>query len=956
MIRAAWTIAAREVASLFRLPVGWIVVALYAFLSAIVFVQTTLVPGAPATMRYFFAAAVWMMVPIAPAISMRLFSEEARSGTIEMLRTAPVGDFAVSLGKFLGAWLFLALTLAPTLVLPITLAFVSDPRPDPGPILLGYLTLFLVGGLYLGIGLVASALTSSQTLAFLGTMMAIIVLMMVTSLAGPLQVLAGPRAQELAGAFSLTARVDELAKGVFDTAAVAFFLIGAGWAVVIAAGVLESRRLSRPRPLAAGLWAGFLGATGASALLLGVLSHDLRARVDVTSTGAHRLSPRAERMVGLLDGPTELVFAIDLSGADRRAVDLVTDVLKAYDRASDLLSLRVIDLGSPAGIEQTDELLSVLAARESDRAGRVTDALRAAAGAMRAAAAESDALARDLDGVRDAIAPADPGGQTNRAFFDQRAGLLRLGARTLTEQADAVAGALDTPAGPAGLAETDRLPPQAAALWTAQRTQLSELTEQTRAFAQSEIANPNAGALARAAAQRAERLRDAAAVGAETLERLPRLDTLRVARALETGESLLIIGPPNRGIAAVDLEALLPPTEVLERAGLSAAGVIGPRAQELVASAIGRLVRPDRPIVVFTHAENPGVLLGEGGFFTGVRERLREREIDSLEWAALAQAEPPDLARLDPAGLRPVVFVVVSPDSTTGSAGGRLTGAQRATELAAVVQRLIDAGEPVLLNLNPSVFPTYGDPDPLARLAEPFGIAPRTGLAMLRSTPGGASGSVFDPFLSVVPDPAGDTPHPPHPAADAARGLRTLMPWATPIDLIDAPRAAAEPLVELSGEAAAGVWAESRWLRLRSLTNTQRAMLTDQPVFNAGEDEQRPRWVLAAAGERTTALGVSRLIVVGSNGWASDGAVVGATQLIDGRITTRFPGNSVLLDASIHWLAGLDDLIAPGAQDRSVATVRALGPSQLSTLRWLLLGAVPGLILLAGAAFRGVRG
>ena len=96
-----------------------------------------------------------------------------------------------------------------------------------------------------------------------------------------------------------------------------------------------------------------------------------------------------------------------MSGADRRAVDLVTDVLKAYDRASDLLTLRVIDLGSPAGITQTDELLGVLAARESERVGRVTAALRSAVTAMRAAAAEADALARDLDAVRDAIAPTD---------------------------------------------------------------------------------------------------------------------------------------------------------------------------------------------------------------------------------------------------------------------------------------------------------------------------------------------------------------------------------------------------------------------------------------------------------------------------------------------------------------------------------------------------------------------
>ncbi len=953
MIRGAWTIAAREIASLFRLPVGWIVVALYLFLSSLVFVQTTLIPGAPASMRYFFAAAVWMMVPIAPAISMRLFSEESRSGTIEMLRTAPVGDFAAALGKFLGAWLFLAITLAPTLILPLTLALVSEPSPEPGPVLTGYLTLFLVGGLYLGIGLVASVLTSSQTLAFLGAMMTIVLLMMLTSLAGPLQVMAGSRAQEIASAFSVTARVDELAKGVFDTAAAAFFLIGAAWAVVLAAGVLESRRLARPRAASAVLWAAFLLATGASAVLTGVLTHAVRVRVDVTASGAHHLSPRAERMVGLLAAPTELVFAIDLSGADRRAVDLVTDVLDAYGRASPLLTARVIDLGAASGVAQTDDGLGVLAGRAGSRAARVAEALRGSAAAMPAAAAEAEALARDLESVRDAIPASDPAAATNRAYFEQRAGLLRVAARTLAETAAAVAAGLDTPSGPAGLAETDRLAPQALAAWNGQRSQMAELSEQTDAYARSEIANANAAALARAAADRAAQLRDAASVAADTLERLPRLDTLRVARAMETGESLLVIGPPEQGIAAVDLEALLPPTDVLERAGFSAAGVIGPRAQELIASAIGRLVRPDRPIVVFTHAENPGVLLGEDGFFTGVADRLREREIDSLEWAALSQAEPPDLTRMDPSGLRPVVFAVISPDSTAGSGGGRLTGAQRATELAAVVQRLIDAGEPVMLNLNPSVFPTYGDPDPIARLAEPFGIAPRTGLALLRATPGGAAGSVFDPFLSVVPQPTADRPFP---AADAARGLRTLLPWATPIDLIDAPAATAVPLVEISGDAAAGVWAESRWLRLRSLTNTQRALLTDQPVFNPSEDEQRERWILAAAGERTTPLGVSRLIAVGSNGWTSDGAVVGATQVIDGRVTSRFPGNAVLLDACVHWLSGLDDLIAPGAQDRSVPTVRSVGSARLSTLRWLLLAAAPGLVLLVGVAFRALRG
>jgi ABC-2 type transport system permease protein len=953
MIRGVWTIAAREVHSLFRLPVGWIVVALYAFLSAVVFVQSSLIPGSPATMRYFFAAAAWMMVPVAPAISMRLLSEEARSGTIEMLRTAPVSDFAVALGKHLGAWLFLGITLLPTLLMPLTLVIVSDPAPDAGPILTGYLTLFLVGGLYLGIGLLASALTSSQTLAFLGTLMTIVLLMMATSLAGPLELLAGPGTQRLAAAFSIIARVNELSKGVFDTAAVAFFLIGTGWTIVLAAGVLESRRLSRARPVAAGLWGVFVLATGASAVLLGVLTHDHRIRADVTATGSHRLSPRAERMAGLLTGPTELVFAVDLAGADRRAVDLVTDVLAAYDRASDLLTLRVIDLGSPAGLEQTDALLADLRDRERERAESVVATLRASAAAMASSGADYDALARELDAVRDAIVPSDPGAQTNRAFFDQRAGLVRLGARTLAEQSQALAASVDAPEASTGLPPTDRLVPQAARVWAEQRTQLTDLAAQTRAFAGADIAGPNAGILARAAADRAEALRDRVAVRQESLERLPALDTLRVARALETGESLLVIGPPEQGLAAVDLEALLPPTELLERAGVSPAGVIGPRAQELVATAIGRLVRPYRPIVVFTHAHPPGLLFAEGGPFAQVRERLRRREIDSVEWAALTEVEPPDLARIDPAGLRPAVFLVVSPDSTAPTGADQTSGAQRARDLAAAVKRLIDAGEPVLLSLGPSVFPTYGDPDPLAALAAPFGIAPRTGLVLLKEG-AGPGGRRADEMITAVPGPAE------HPVADAVRGLRTITPWAVPLEVMDdatAPEnSTAWPLLTLRGEDARGLWAESRWMRLRSLDQPARAVMTDPPAFNAAEDEQREAWTVAAAAQRTGRLGESRLVVVGSNGWASDGAVTGQARMVDGRMTTRFPGNAVLLDGAINWLAGLDELIAPGADARPVATVKPLSPNQLSSVRWILLGLVPGVILLAGGAYRGLRG
>ena len=80
------TIAQRELSSMFRVPAGWIIIALFAFLTGVLFVNQTLLPGQPGTLRYFFMYAGWLLIPIAPAVSMRLMSEEYRSGSFEALR------------------------------------------------------------------------------------------------------------------------------------------------------------------------------------------------------------------------------------------------------------------------------------------------------------------------------------------------------------------------------------------------------------------------------------------------------------------------------------------------------------------------------------------------------------------------------------------------------------------------------------------------------------------------------------------------------------------------------------------------------------------------------------------------------------------------------------------------------------------------------------------------------
>ena len=235
---AIFAIARREFASMFRLPVGWVVIALFLLLTSSVFVLT-IAPGQPASLRDFFAVSAWLLMPVAPAISMRLLAEEHRSGTSEPLLTAPVSEAGVVLGKYLGAWCFLLCVVAPTIAYPVVLWSISDPKPDPGPILAGYLSLVLQGSLYLAIGTCVSALTSSQTLAYLATLFPILGLLMLSALApGTIPAWLEP----IVAAISIRDRAADFARGIIDTAHIVFFLVATAWCLFAAHAALESRR------------------------------------------------------------------------------------------------------------------------------------------------------------------------------------------------------------------------------------------------------------------------------------------------------------------------------------------------------------------------------------------------------------------------------------------------------------------------------------------------------------------------------------------------------------------------------------------------------------------------------------------------------------------------------------------------------------------------------------------
>lgn len=230
-------ITKREAGSYFRTSIGWVVIALFLLLAGALTVGATFMPGSPASLRMFFSVAHWVLLVMAPAIAMRLVAEERRAGTIEPLLAAPVSEWTVVIGKYLGAVLFLLATLAPTLVYVALLEAVAD--PDMGPIIAGYCGLVLAGMLYIAGGLLASCLTHSQVIAYLATLIASILLLYITGVGA--QAL-GPPFDGYLYALSIQLRIDDFAKGVIDTAHIVYFLAVSAWLVVLAAVSLEFRR------------------------------------------------------------------------------------------------------------------------------------------------------------------------------------------------------------------------------------------------------------------------------------------------------------------------------------------------------------------------------------------------------------------------------------------------------------------------------------------------------------------------------------------------------------------------------------------------------------------------------------------------------------------------------------------------------------------------------------------
>jgi ABC-2 type transport system permease protein len=249
-MRNIWTVARRELGAIFVQPIAYVVAVFITLFTGYLFAgqltdfvlraaeSSQFGPVSPPTADQILLTFNFVMIFFAPAFSMRLVSEELKSGTMELLMTLPVRDGQVVLGKWLAALLFYLSIVALTLVYPLVL--VRFGNPDLGPIVSAYLGVLLWGGTLLAIGVLASALTEDQISAFM-IAVGINLLLYLMSIPADL-VTTDPRITTIFTELSLRDHQTGFMSGLITAKDVLYFVCVSAVFLFAAARVLESRR------------------------------------------------------------------------------------------------------------------------------------------------------------------------------------------------------------------------------------------------------------------------------------------------------------------------------------------------------------------------------------------------------------------------------------------------------------------------------------------------------------------------------------------------------------------------------------------------------------------------------------------------------------------------------------------------------------------------------------------
>lgn len=239
-----WTITKRELGGYFASPVAYVFIVIFLLLVGFFtfMVGGFFERGEASLTGSFFVWHPWLYLFLVPAVGMRLWSEERRLGTMELLLTMPITTWQAIVGKFLASWLFLALALA--LTFPVVLSVNYLGHPDNGVIFCGYVGSLLLAGAYLAIGCMTSAMTRNQVISFIVSVVVCLFLILagwppVTRLLDSLE---WHWLRNLAAALSVMTHFEPFQRGVVDFRDLVFFVSISVFALLTTGVIIRSHR------------------------------------------------------------------------------------------------------------------------------------------------------------------------------------------------------------------------------------------------------------------------------------------------------------------------------------------------------------------------------------------------------------------------------------------------------------------------------------------------------------------------------------------------------------------------------------------------------------------------------------------------------------------------------------------------------------------------------------------
>ena len=232
----------RELRAYFFSPLAYMVMCFFLAVSGVIFIllvsqlnDPRSVGGPP--LGFFFQASWLMLLLVVPVLTMRLISEEMRSGSIEVLMTAPVTEGQVVAGKFLAAFAFYAALWLPTVVYGLSIHIFE--KVDWGPVAAGYVGVLLIGAFFLSIGVFASSMTRSQLLAAMITV-ALLLLLFLVSLFEAL--FNNETIKQALGFMNVWNHIEEFSTGIVDSRRLVFYLSGTFFFLFLASRALEDKK------------------------------------------------------------------------------------------------------------------------------------------------------------------------------------------------------------------------------------------------------------------------------------------------------------------------------------------------------------------------------------------------------------------------------------------------------------------------------------------------------------------------------------------------------------------------------------------------------------------------------------------------------------------------------------------------------------------------------------------